>query len=348
VIKTISLCPTCYKKLPADISFHNGSVIMLKECDVHGPFTSIVEKSPQHISNFYSRGTLGNNNTIIIHTHNDCNMHCPWCYYPMGVEKSRPFQYYNSILMHYRGTHRLLFSGGEPTLRPDFFEFTREAAEHGWEPSSITNMLKLADQAFFNRTMVMGPLFNTNGVYRFAMSMQHPINYPKEILDQKMKALENIEKAKLKAMCVMFSIRSLDELDWIREFYDHTKHCYIMIRIRTMFKNWANKGDKTNLFLSDLHKAFMEKFGDLMPIQSQVIEKSNMYCLYMQMDKGMHVSLSSAPTVENVDIMACSRPVFMLAMDGKPYPVPIAQIYNEGISNGWLNGFKLAGGSICG
>jgi len=320
----------------------------MKECEEHGPFTSIVEKSTRHVSNFYTRGTLGNNNTIIIHIHNDCNMTCSWCYYPKGTEKMHPFQYYNSILMMYRGTHRLLFSGGEPTLRPDFFEFAKEASINGWEPSSITNMIKLSDDEFFTRTKFLGPLFTTNGIYRFALSMQHPKNYSEEILRQKMKALENIEKSKLKAMCVMFSIQSLDELDWIRDFYNHTKHCYIMIRIRTMFKNWENKGDKSNLFLSDLHEAFLDKFGDLNPIQSRDIEQSNIYCLYMKMDGGMNVSLSSAPTVENIDIMACSRPVFMLAMDGKPYPVPIAQIINEGISHKWKDGFRLDGGSLCG
>ena len=160
---------------------------------------------------------------------------------------------------------------------------------------------------------------------------------------KKVKALENIEKWKLKAFCVMFSIQSLDELDYIRKFYDQTKHCYTMLRIRTMFKNWANKDDKTNLFSSDLYKAFFEKFSDLMPIESRDIESSNIYCQYLKMDNGMNVSLSSAPTVENLDYHLCTRPVYLLARDARCYPVPIAQIINEGISLGWKDGFELKG-----
>ncbi len=187
----------------------------------------------------------------------------------------------------------------------------------------------------------MNPLFIENGIYKFAMSMQHPKNCPQEILDQKFKALTNIEHMGLKAMCVMFSIQSLDELDWIRNFYNHTKDFYIMLRIRTMFKNWNNKGDKTQLFCSDLHKAFLTKFSDLHPRISREVEHSNAYCLYLKLDDNKYVSLSSAPTVENVDYHLTSRPVYMLAMDGRCYPVPLAQIVNEGIDMGYKDGFEL-------
>lgn len=346
MIKTLSLCPTCYKKIPAEIVFSGGMVVMNKTCDVHGPFSSVVEKDIKHFSTFYEDGTEGNNNTIIINVHNQCNMSCSWCYYPMGVEKSHDMDYYDNILRPYKGNYNLLLSGGEPTIRPDYFEFIKKGCELGWGMATITNMLKLADDEFMYKAL--NPYFIQGNTFKFAMSMQHPKNYSKEILDLKVKAIENVEKSGLKAMCVMFSIQSLDELDWIREFYNHTKHCYTMIRIRTMFKNWANKDDKTKLFSSDLHKAFIDKFSDLHPIHSRSIEHSNVYCQYLKMGDGMNVSLSSAPTVDNLDYHQCLRPVFMLAMDDRCYPVPIAQIINEGISNSYKDGSKLQGDKICG
>lgn len=336
---TLSLCPTCYKKIPARIAMQDGEVVMNKSCDIHGPFSSVVEKDIQHFSNFYQFGTLGNNNTIIIHIHNQCNMKCSWCYYPMDKEKMHDFDYYNSLLRYPYGKFNLLFSGGEPTERPDYFDFTKKAFINGWNTASITNMINIGDPAFFKDTM--NPMFVQDGVYKFAMSMMHPKNYSEDILKKKMNALENIEKADLQAMCVMFSIQSLDELDYIRDFYDKTKHLYTMLRIRTMFRNWKNKNDNNQIYLSELHKAFLDKFGDLIPVQSQMVEKSNIYCLYMQMDEGINVSLSSAPTVENVDYHLTLRPVFMLALDNKCYPVPLAQIINEGIDSGWHNGYQI-------
>jgi uncharacterized radical SAM superfamily Fe-S cluster-containing enzyme len=342
MIKTLSLCNVCYRKIEAEIIFTGGMVVMNKTCDEHGPFSAIVERDINHVSNFYRMGTQGNNSTIIIHAHNQCNMKCPWCYYPMGCEKIHKARYYDNVLRMYKGNFNLLLSGGEPTIKPDFFEFVDELQALGWPTGTITNMIKLGDDEFFNKTQNQS--FIKNGLLKFAMSMQHPKNYSQEILEQKVKAIEKIERSGTKAMCVMFSIQSLDELDYIRDFYHHTRHTYTMIRIRTMFRNWANKDGGNHIYLSDLHRAFIDKFSDLMPVQNSEVERSNMYCLYMKMSDGMHVSLSSAPTVENIDYHLVSRPVYMLAMDGRCYPVPLAQIINEGISKGYKDGFRLTGG----
>jgi hypothetical protein len=232
-----------------------------------------------------------------------------------------------------------MFSGGEPTERPDYHDFTVQAYRRGWNPSTITNMINLADEDFFKKTLNESWVDNDRN-YRFAMSFQHPRNYSKSILALKMKALDNIDKQKLKAACVMFSIESLDELDFIKDFYDNTKHLYGMLRIRTMFHNWNNKSEK-NLFLSDLHAAFLEKFSEYTPVVSEDIEKSTAYGIYMKTKGNRHISLMSAPTVDNIDYHLCSRPVLMLARDYRCYPVPIAQIINQGIGLGWKDGFKL-------
>jgi len=343
MINTLSLCPICYRKIEAQVSFQNGLVVMSKACPEHGPFSAIVEKDIQHFSNFYSEGTLGNNNTIIIHTSGNCNMSCPWCYFPMGQIPDKPASYFNMILGQYRGWN-LLMSGGEPTIRPDFFKFTKEMALLGWKMGAITNMLKLGEEEFYSKALE-SPLHQGNMMH-FAMSMQHPKNYSSEVLKRKVAALQRLDESGKQAMCAMFSIQTLDELDYIRTWYDASRNLYPMLRIRTMFGNWADKGDKNKLFLSDLHKAFLWKFADLMPKISLNVEKSNIYCLYLEMSDGMQVSLSSAPTVENIDYHQCSRPVFMLAEDGKCYPVPICQIISEGITAGWKDGYKLLKGEV--
>jgi len=317
MINTLSLCPTCYRKVEAQISFQNGLVVMTKFCPEHGPFSAIVERDIQHFSNFYSEGTLGNNNTIILNINSSCNMSCPWCYYPKSQEELKPFSFYDAVLGKYRH-FSLLLSGGEPTIRPDFFEFVQEGVARGWRLAAITNMLQLGNPAFYER--VLGSPLTSGGIVNFAMSMQHPKNYSQEILKQKVAALHNLDFSGKKAMCAMFSIQSLDELDYIREWYDASKKLYTMLRIRTMFGNWGDKGDQNKLFLSDLHKAFLYKFSDLMPKISRKVESSNIYCLYLEMQDGMQVSLSSSPTVENLDYHQCSRPVFMLAKDNRCYP----------------------------
>lgn len=172
--------------------------------------------------------------------------------------------------------------------------------------------------------------------------MQHPKNYSEDIYRKKVEALMNIERSGNKANCIQFSISTLDELKWIRAFYDDTKRLYNHIRIRTMYGNWQNKGDSNKIWLSDLYKAFLQEFGDLIPTVATFPETSNIYSIYLR-DSTCGISLSSAPTVENIDLMSASRPTLSFAPDGKCYSVPVAQIVGEGLDKGWYNGFRLQG-----
>lgn len=339
MIETLSLCNVCYKKIAAFVYAKDGEAWMKKECDVHGKFEAMCEKSYQHWSNFYRYGTMGNNNSIIVHIHDKCNMKCEWCYYPCGAEKIHDQQFFDQLLHDPYPGFSLMFSGGEPTERTDYHKFNEEAYRRGWNPSTITNMINLADKDFFEKTLNEAWVDKDRN-YRFAMSFQHPKNYSPEIFTLKMQAMDNIEKEGLKTACVMFSIQSLDELDFIKDFYDKTKHLYGMLRIRTMFNSWNNKGKK-DLFLSDLHKAFLGKFSDYTPVQSDKVERSTAYGIYMQTRECRDISLMSAPSVENIDLHLCKRPVYMLAQDLRCYPVPWAMVVNEGIKAGWKDGYKI-------
>ena len=344
MIRTLSLCPTCYAKIPADIVYHDGSAWMYKECPAHGKFSSLVETDASFVSSFYKQGTLGKNKSVIVHSYNKCNMNCSWCYYPMGEERIRSPDEVDQLLGQYRD-YNIMLSGGEPTLDPEFFSKVERYRQLGWNVSSITNMTMLSDDKFIDQAM--NSSLRVGDMLNFACSFQHPKNYSNDVLNLKLKALHNMEVRGVKPSCIMFSVQTLDELDFIEEFYSRTHGAYPMLRIRGMFRNWKAKDIEQRFFLSDLYKEVCRKFERYVPTQSLQSEHSNLYCLYMQMEGGQ-LSLSVSPDVNNIDYHQCSRPVFMLAMDGKCYPVPIAQIMNEGLAAGWKDGFKLEGGSICG
>lgn len=346
-IQTLSLCDVCYKKISAFIFPRGKEAWMKKTCDVHGDFEALVEKSWAHFSAFYRYGTMGNNNAIIVHIHDKCNMKCKWCYY--GGDKIHNQQFLDQLLYEpYRGMQpgrpfSLMFSGGEPTERPDYHEFVEAAFNRGWFPSTITNMINLADPEFFMNTLAE-PWIDAASNYRFACSFQHPRNYSDEIYEKKLKALDHIDSEGLKASCMMFSIQDLSELEFIREFYDEYRHLFSMLRIRTMFHNWKNKGEQ-QIFQSELYEAFMDLFAEkYTPVQSSEIEQSTGYGMYLKTCERRDISLMSAPTVENIDYHLASRPVYMLGNDLRCYPVPISQIISQGISEGWKDGFRIKGG----
>lgn len=337
MIKTLSLCPTCYSKIPADIIYHDGAAWMFKECPEHGKFSALVEVDSQFVTAFYNQGTLGRNNSIIIHSYDKCNLACSWCYYPMGKERIRTPDEVDALLGQYRG-YGILLSGGEPTIDPEFFDKVGRYTALGWGVSSITNMVRLADDEFIDAAMD-SPL-HVGDTLNFACSFQHPKNHPKEVTEAKFRALHNMEVRGVRPTCIMFSVQDLSELDFIQEFYERTKGLYPMLRIRGMFRNWKAKDVEQKFFLSDLYKDVCHRFEKFAPTQSKQHEVSNLYCLYMQMD-GVQLSLSCAPDVHNIDYHQCSRPVYMMALDGRCYPVPIAQIMNEGVSAGWKDGLRL-------
>lgn len=341
MIKTLSMCPVCYKKIPANIVVHEGSAWMHKECEEHGKFAHMVDPDASLITNFYNTGTMGLNKSILVPVCSECNMDCPWCFYDRAKTELRPASYYDRALLDYKGLgYNLLLSGGEPTTRPDFFDFSRELKRLGWDNFVMSNMLKFGDEAFFKEAMESGYADLPNGLLKASFSMQHPKNYSEEDYKQKVEALMNLERNGLQANCIQFSVSSLDEMKWIREFYNDTKRLYRHIRIRTMYGNWKDKGDKNKIWLSDLYKSFIAEFGDLIPTLSNHVETSNIYSIYMVNAFG-GMSLSSAPTVENIDLMSASRPTLSYSPDGKCYSVPVSQIVAEGIDKGWYNGFHI-------
>jgi organic radical activating enzyme len=285
----------------------------------------------------YNTSTMGINKAILVPVTGKCNMTCSWCYTHDVPTPEQSAEYYNNKLIDLKiKGYAILLSGGEPTDRADFLSFTRDLIANGWLTVTMSNMLKFADPLFMKECLNIGLVRGNTLLADF--SMQHPKNYSGEITAAKFAALANLERFGVKANCVQFSVSSIDELKWIRQFYNDTKHLYNHMRIRTMYGFWKDDSDK--MYLSQLYAGFREHFGDLTPVHTNDPESSNIYSLYMRTaDCG--ISLSSSPTVHNVDLLSARRPTLALATDGKYYSFPVAQIISEGIEKGWYNGFRI-------
>ncbi len=336
-IQTLSICPECYKRIPADIVIRDGAAWMTKTCDVHGDFEALVDPDASLIMQHYNTGTRGLNKAVLVPITPECNMSCSWCYTNGVKTKICKPEYYDRAMIDLKlQGFTFLASGGEPTIMPDFFDFISRMKQLGWPIVTMSNMLKFADIRFMEECATIGMV--QNHVLHADFSMQHPKNYDGEIAAAKYGALCNLERLGIKANCIQFSIGSLDELQYIRKFYDDTKNLYNHIRIRTLFGFWKDESEK--IYLSQLFNEFKQVFGDLMPVFTNDFESSNIYSLYMR-DTNCGISLSSAPTVNNLDVLSARRPTLAMALDGKCYSLPVAQIISEGIEKGWYNGYKV-------
>jgi organic radical activating enzyme len=337
VIKTLSICHECYARIPAEILFRDGQAWIRKTCDVHGESEALVDPDASIVINHYNTGTMGVNKAILVPVTADCNMTCSWCFTHDVPTPARSAEYYNNKLIDLKiKGFAMLLSGGEPTVRPDFFQLVSELTANSWPVVTMSNMLRFADPLFMQECARVGLV--QNGLLHADFSMQHPKNYSGEIAAQKFAALANLERNGLKANCIQFSVSSVDEMEWIRKFYDDTKHLYNHMRIRSLYSFW--KDDSEKIYLSQLYTGFIKYFGDLTPMLTTYPESSNIYSLYMRTEH-CGISLSSSPTVHNVDLLSARRPTYAMALDGKYYSFPVAQIISAGLEKGWYNGFRI-------
>jgi uncharacterized radical SAM superfamily Fe-S cluster-containing enzyme len=171
--KTISVCPECLQRIPAEIVEENDEVWMKKTCPEHGFFKDKISSSsryykwthystdtwsfekngdvnPPDVENFDPRGCpyncglcpehLSTCSLALIDLTNRCNFNCNFCY--ANVQKAGyliepSLEEIERIMDHFRNKPipavSIMFSGGEPTVRKDFPEICKMAKDKGFK-----------------------------------------------------------------------------------------------------------------------------------------------------------------------------------------------------------------------
>jgi uncharacterized radical SAM superfamily Fe-S cluster-containing enzyme len=182
--QTESMCPECRKIIPATLFESEGALKMKKKCEEHGEFEDVIWSDIElyRKAESFSFDGVGIENPAIegatncpfecglcnLHyTHsclgmvdltNRCNLRCPICFAnanDAGYVFEPTYEQIYEILKMLREerpvpTHAVQFSGGEPTVHPDFFRILEAARDLGFAQIQIaTNGLKLAQEPGF-------------------------------------------------------------------------------------------------------------------------------------------------------------------------------------------------------
>ncbi len=239
--ETKSLCPECLKVLDATIFEEEGKVYIKKECPEHGFFRDVYWSDYEQYSRAekfkYDGEGLGNPRTKIVkgcpydcgicpqhksHTAlaiidvtNRCNLKCPVCFAnaaAAGYVYEPTKEEIKSMLENLRSNDpvpatALQFSGGEPTIRNDLFELIRMAKELGFRHVEVnTNGLRLAQSVEYCRGLKEAGISTiylqfdglTSDVYKFIRGI--------DLLDVKMKAIENLRKAGIDSVVLVVTL----------------------------------------------------------------------------------------------------------------------------------------------
>ncbi len=177
--RTESLCPHCFKKIPAQLVAEGRDVYLEKSCPEHGSFKTIVWRgepsletwqrlkipAPIHHPNTgidkgcpFDCGICPAHRqhtcTALLEITRDCNIRCPVCFADGGKRKDAPtletIKSWYQMLLDSGGPYNVQLSGGEPTLRDDLPEIIALGRSMGFPFIQLnTNGLRLYEEPDF-------------------------------------------------------------------------------------------------------------------------------------------------------------------------------------------------------
>jgi uncharacterized radical SAM superfamily Fe-S cluster-containing enzyme len=188
--ETMSLCPECLEAIPAREYEQDGRVLMTKECPRHGVFNDIIASDARifhELERWHFREGRGFSNPQVtgasdcpaecgicnMHaTHTSvanidltgrCNLSCNICFADSNKNLYEPsLDEITVMLKRLRDTRpapctTIQYTGGEPTVHPDFLEIVRRSRELGFTHiQCATNGIKFADPEFAEKAREAG------------------------------------------------------------------------------------------------------------------------------------------------------------------------------------------------
>jgi len=251
---TRSICPNCFREIPARIYEENGMAYMSKTCREDGNFIFLLEKDAWLYEKLMNKNDLAQSKfskTMIAVTH-ACNLNCPICYLP---DKNQPDMSLEAIkkAIVSSDVSSIRLSGGEPTLRKDLAEIIKFICEQGKRPVIVTNGIKLADRNYvmeLKKAGLQGVAFCFNG---FDEEVYTRIN-GQPLLKIKLKALKNLMKEDLNIVFSVLLIKGINEKELKKLYRFYLKNVRFLreFRIRTaVFTGRYNVGQE-QIYLSDI------------------------------------------------------------------------------------------------
>jgi uncharacterized radical SAM superfamily Fe-S cluster-containing enzyme len=183
-METQSLCPECLKKIPANYVRARDKVFLVKNCNEHGEFRTILwrgtpdfetwvrPKIPTHPEVCYAEVRQGcpfdcglcpehrqHTCTALLEITMGCNLNCPICFASVGHEQLpdpdlKIIRMWYERVMNASGACNIQLSGGEPTIRDDLPLIIETGRAMGFPFIQLnTNGIRLAEETGYARKL---------------------------------------------------------------------------------------------------------------------------------------------------------------------------------------------------
>ncbi|UCH37716.1 MAG: radical SAM protein [Candidatus Bathyarchaeota archaeon] len=239
--KTQSICPECFKVIEATIYEKEGKAYIQKECTEHGFYEDIYWSDAQEYLKAQKYAVVGDGvenpqtavqcghpfdcgicpnhrsrtSLAIIDVTNRCNLRCPVCFANAAVAGYiyEPTKEQVALMLKTLKAAKpspataLQFSGGEPTVRKDLVELVKMAKDEGFDHVEVnSNGVKLAESVEYVRSLINAGVSTIYLQFDGVTSEVYRITRGQDLLDIKMKALDNCRLAGLDSVVLVPTI----------------------------------------------------------------------------------------------------------------------------------------------
>jgi organic radical activating enzyme len=329
--QTVSLCPTCYKEIPATVSVTNSEVMIKKFCDAHGDHEAMLERSPLFYTWVIGLKCPSIYNGYFVDVTRTCNMRCNPCYYPLeNKDPEDQFSVAEIVNDCIVNAHRAPFilTGGEPTLHHDLHTLISRLNEVG-PVELLTNGIKLENRDFFNHIMPL--ITNKDGSANLNLSIHNETNKWGGVI-------EHCRADKIRIESCLIVVKDKESFISAIALAKELSDTVISFRIKAETAIWNQKeigGEK--VFVSDMLN-WLEEIGHV----RLVVEGRQTKPVYLNVIfNGMHLMLLSWHDVGNVDLREIQCPPYYRARNGEVCNFVTTGLINEGMAKGWLKGRKI-------
>ena len=258
LLPTVSLCHHCHSHIPAWRYHKDGKVYIVKHCKLHGASHHMIESDYEFYSGLHytqDNPQYNFNGGILIEASDRCNLECPHCYHlPDNEIKdasiSSLLEQIKKLPLGVDQIDRIILSGAEATLRPDFGQLVSAIKElnPNLSVTVMTNGIQFGNHDFVKEVKDSG----LNGVN---IGLNHPEYIDHKVVRRKqVAAIENMYVENIPISYISYTMISLDEVhDIMTEIcsnYWRPKN----FRIRYGSDIGRNPGQE-RIFVSDVYKS---------------------------------------------------------------------------------------------
>ncbi|MCX5700979.1 MAG: radical SAM protein [Candidatus Omnitrophica bacterium] len=212
--KTISLCPACLKRLPAEIIEIENKIYLKRYCIEHGEYSQNISNHPTYykgLRDYYFNVISDNFKQIryLLFITGKCNLACPVCFYGEGDFNEMLLSDVEAIARRHKGAEMVIF-GKEPTCHEQLPEIVKLLKKTQNSASLYTNGVRIGDRDYLRKLKQS----RVNKIYLQFDGFKEDI-YSNlrnvEMLGVKLKALDNLRDEKLSTVINMTLVKDNEE-----------------------------------------------------------------------------------------------------------------------------------------